>query len=260
MDLQALPLLQHMYSDGRSALSRPPLRRADGSPLPQRFALCFMRSALDDYVRERGLSPACVHESETADFPIFVERVNDVEVGLVHAPVGAPAAAILLDRLIDSGATRVISCGGCGVLEPVDCGVIVIPTRALRDEGTSYHYAAPSPAIDLDPSMVDVILRALDEHEVPCRTGMTWTCDGFFRETPGLIRQRREQGCLAVDMEVSALAAVARFYGIGYGAILYSGDSLSNPDAHEHRDWISNHTARSISLVLSLRAISYTNT
>lgn len=260
MDPMSLPLLQHSYEEGRSALSRPALRRENGGPLPERFVMCFMKDTLDAYVQQRGLSPVCVHESETADFPLFVDRIDGADVGLVQAPVGAPAAALLMDRLIFSGATTLVSCGGCGVLEPLDSGVMVVPTSALRDEGTSFHYAPAAASIALDQAITSMLIRTVQDHGVPCKTGMVWTCDGFFRETPKTVALRRSQGCTAVDMEVSALAAVAQFYGARYGALLYSGDSLSNPEDHQHRDWLANHTARSASLALSLQAISYTST
>lgn len=260
MDLMSLPLFQHDLTEGRSALSRPPLRGEDGALLPERFVMCFMKDTLDAYVSDRGLSPVCVHESETADFPVYVDCVDGTSVGLVQAPVGAPAAALLMDRLIYSGAATVVSCGGCGVLEPLDSGVLVVPTCALRDEGTSYHYAPPAASIDLDQCMVDALLHTIQDLGAPCRSGMVWTCDGFFRETPNMVSLRRSQGCIAVDMEVSALAAVAQFYGARYGALLYSGDSLSDPNDHQHRDWLANHTARSASLACVLRAISYTST
>ena len=64
----------------------------------------------------------------------------------------------------------------------------------------------------------------------------TWTTDAFYRETKGLVARYKQAGCACVEMEVSALAAVAEVYSVEFGAILYGGD-LVQADGWDHRGW-----------------------
>ena len=95
--------------------------------------------------------------------------------------------------------------GNCGVLDRniADCSII-LPTLALRDEGTSFHDAPPSEEIEVNPRYRELFLNVLAERGVPCTMGKTWTTDAFHRETPEKAKRRREQGCVCVEMEASA--------------------------------------------------------
>ena len=54
-----------------------------------------------------------------------------------------------LELLVASGVDRVIACGGAGNLEGGRAlGHVVVPTAAVRDEGASFHYLAPSRTVD----------------------------------------------------------------------------------------------------------------
>ena len=81
------------------------------------------------------------------------------------------------------------------------------------------------------------------EWDVPHTTGMTWTTDAFYRETRAKVARRREEGCITVEMEASALIAVSRFRGIRLGQLLYAGDSLAG-EAWDHRGWVKAHDVR----------------
>lgn len=226
----------------------------EGEPLPTRFVLSFMRDALERYVESAHLSPVASVHSETRDYPIYSTAIDGCDVGLVQLPVGAPAASILFDLLIASGVKLAIACGGCGVLEPIDSGRVLVPVRALRDEGTSYHYLAPERWISLDAAAVDAVHDALASHHVPYDDVSVWTTDAFFRETPTMIARRLAEGCAAVDMECASLAAVARFYDVGFAEILYSGDVLEQDGSHDERAWILDYHARDIAFLMALAA------
>ncbi|MEI2703724.1 MAG: hypothetical protein V9E89_00320 [Ilumatobacteraceae bacterium] len=90
---------------------------------------------------------------EHGDHGVFVVQHRGVDVALVSPGVGAPAAVSSLEVVISLGATSVIGCGGAGIVRPgFDVGHVLVPTGAVRDEGTSYHYApgrglgGPAPA------------------------------------------------------------------------------------------------------------------
>lgn len=250
------PLLDHRYDEPRNPQSRPPLTSCDGRALPPRFLMSFMGDILERHVRQNGCECMAICHSETRDFPLYRTNAGGTEVGLVQAPVGAPAAVIMADLLIASGVEALVACGGCGVLYPISSGIILVPTAALRDEGTSLCYCAPSRDISLDRNAVEAACHLLDDRGIPYRTCKTWTTDGFFRETPALVERRKAEGCDAVDMECAALAAVSRHYGARFAHLLYSGDSLADPARHDGREWLENTDARSIAFNAALALAS----
>mgnify|MGYP002545612113 CR=1 FL=1 len=148
-----------------------------------------------------------------------------------------------------------VCCGGCGVLDEVPAGDVIVPVRALRDEGASYKYLPPARFIELPSAPVDAITKVLERFEVPYLKGATWSTDGFYRETKEMVAYRRAEGCLVVEMECAALAAVARSRGKRFGTLLYSGDILANPAAYDDRNWAGNHSARDKLMMLTLRAL-----
>jgi uridine phosphorylase len=121
-------------------------------------------------------------------------------------------------------------------------GHAVIPTAAVRDEGTSYHYLPPGHEAEPDEAAVEAIRQTLDHHHVPHVLGKAWTTDAIYRETPAKIARRKAEGCLVVEMEAAALFAVAQFRGIAFGQILYGGDDISG-DEWDHRDWINGQAS-----------------
>jgi len=120
-------------------------------------------------------------------------------------------------------------------------GHVVVPTAAVRDEGTSYHYLPPSREVAPSDDAVRAILAVLERHGVPFVAGRTWTTDGFYRETRECVARRVAEGCLTVEMEAAALFAVARFSGVSFGQVPYAGDDLSG-EVWDSRGW-DIHTA-----------------
>ena len=141
--------------------------------------------------------------------------------------MGAAAAAELLDWLISYGVREIISAGSCGVLTPFDEGTFLVPCKALRDEGTSYHYAPPSEEAVLEPACVDAVCQALEDMDAPYARVKTWTTDAFFRETRGKVEKRLKQGCSIVEMECAAMATVAAFRNVKFAQFMWAADSLS---------------------------------
>ncbi|MCA0435061.1 MAG: nucleoside phosphorylase [Austwickia sp.] len=152
---------------------------------------------------------------------------GDTAVTLVEMPLGAPAAAIVADDLFRLGVCVAVAVGSCGGLVHLDEGGFVLPTRALRDEGTSWHYAPPTRWIATDPDVRAAIAAACDEAGYPAVAAPTWTTDALFRETAAKVATRRAEGCLVVEMECAALAAVARHRGARFAQLLFTADTLA---------------------------------
>lgn len=132
-------------------------------------------------------------------------------------------------------------------------GHLVIPTTAVRDEGTSSHYAAPSRQIHTDPATVAIAIQVLQERAVPFTLGTTWTTDAPYRETTARIHRRQDEGCLTVEMVTAALLAVAAFRNVRFIQYLYAGDDLSGT-AWDHREW-TTADARTELLQLAIETV-----
>jgi uridine phosphorylase len=158
--------------------------------------------------------------------------------------VGAPIAAARLERAIALGARKFIACGGAGALDGarLPVGHVVVPTAAIRDEGTSYHYLPPGREVEPSPHAVKAIEQVLRNRGIPYLSAKTWTTDGVYRETRGRVERRRGEGAMVVEMEAAAFFAVARFRGVDFGQLLYAADDVSG-DEWDQRDW-TRHQAR----------------
>ena len=221
--------------------------------LPKKCVFAFIGEFIDRYASKASSQKVTEFVSETKPYPIYITKYKGEEVVLCQAPVGAAAAAQILDWLIGYGVREIISAGSCGALENFPESTFLIPCKALRDEGTSYHYALPSRFIEVSEKARKAIEEALLEHGMKYQEVITWSTDGFFRETKEKVAYRKSEGCSVVEMECSALAAVSAFRGATWGMILYTADSLADVDKYDERNWGGN--AYEYALLLCLDAV-----
>ncbi len=158
------------------------------------------------------------------------------DVALFALGVGAPLAAGLFEELIALGGNQFLCCGGAGVLVNKDLGCLILPNEGVRDEGTSYHYVQSSRTIKVNVQTLEKLKGILSDMHIDYIVGKTWTTDAFYRETKQRISQRLYEGCLTVEMEFTALAAVAKYRRIEFAEILYCGDDLSH-EVWDGREW-----------------------
>lgn len=131
--------------------------------------------------------------------------------GIVGCAVGASFAVLVAEEMFASGCRLLISVTSSGQIVPIQAPPYFITIdRALRDEGTSFHYMPPSDFSFADDALIRALDGAFGALEVPVLTGATWTTDAPFRETQPAIDHMREQALLAVEMEAAALYAFAR--------------------------------------------------
>jgi len=217
--------------------------------LPKKCVVCF-----SDYVYKYAEQiKASVHSEFvtcTKTFKIYVSHYKDHDICFCEVPLGSSASVQLVDHLFLSGVTQMIASGSCGALIDIPENEILIPVKALRDEGVSYHYLKPARFINLNPNAINSIEQSLINASVDFERCVTWTTDGFFRETKKMVEYRKEEGCQVVEMECAALAACAEFRDKIFGQILFSGDSLANAEKHDQRGWgaSSIETAFKVSL------------
>ena len=252
IDPAQAPILE--YDPSRNAVVEPHLAitRFD---LPARVVLCFFRDAISAFVEEVGGREIGRLESEIGTFPVFEVELDGQRVAVTQAGVGAPLAAGWLDELITLGGRAFVAAGGAGVLVPdLAMGHVVVPTAAIRDEGTSYHYLPARREVEPTADALAAIVATLDLRGVPHVLGKTWTTDGFYRETRDKVARRVAEGCLTVEMEAAAFFAVARFRGVSFGQMLYAGDDLSG-EAWDGRAWLDHASGRDLLLRLAVEAV-----
>ncbi len=135
-------------------------------------------------------------------------------VGIVGCAVGAPFAVLIAEELFACGCRLLLSLTSAGQINAAGpTPYFVVIERALRDEGTSYHYAAPAEFADADAQLVAKAATALKQAGLPALVGASWTTDAPFRETAQAIEAARGKGVLAVEMEAAALYTFARVRG-----------------------------------------------
>ncbi|GHV05230.1 phosphorylase [Spirochaetia bacterium] len=223
--------------------------------LPPNCVMVFFSEALDEYVMGTGAEKIISYKSEMGKFPAYKTCYKDTDICLIQAIVGSASIAMMTEFLIAHGVKRLIACGGCGVLKDIPVGDVILPTSALRDEGASYHYLPPAREIILDELPVRAVKQTLDKFSTPYIECKTWTTDAFFRETPEMIKYRKEEGCSVVEMECAAIAAVSRFRGILFGQLLYSGDILADTENYDERGWYNKLPARKKLFTLAMESI-----
>jgi uridine phosphorylase len=151
---------------------------------------------------------ACYH----TELHRFVEK--GTEFGIVGCAVGAAFAVLIAEELFASGCRLLISMTSAGQLAPLrPPPYFILIDRALRDEGTSYHYMTPSAFSAIDDGLLASMRGAFDDLPVPVLQGATWTTDAPFRETAEAIAAMQAKGLLAVEMEAAALYAFAKARG-----------------------------------------------
>ncbi|MEW5908903.1 MAG: nucleoside phosphorylase [Thermodesulfobacteriota bacterium] len=147
---------------------------------------------------------ACYHTE------LYEMEVDKTPVGVVGCAVGASFAVLVAEQLFASGCLFLMSVTSAGQILPAGSPpYFVLIDRALRDEGTSYHYLPPSPYSRIHEDLLSMIQTGMPD-SIPLMEGSTWTTDAPFRETEKALAFARSEGLTAVEMEAAALYAFAQ--------------------------------------------------
>lgn len=184
--------------------------------------------------------------------PIYAFAWQGKTYGLYLSHIGASGAGTdVIECSHLAGAKRFILFGSAGCLNrAATAGKYVVPTAAYRDEGMSYHYAAPADYIPV-PGAAEVA-RIFEALGVPHAEGRIWTTDAFYRETRTQADARIREGCLAVDMEVAGVQAVCDFHGLRLYCFLMTGDVLDGPTYEFEGLHAANHDLDKFYLALEI--------
>jgi uridine phosphorylase len=228
------PILEH--DDAAQAFIEPG-KLISPIDVAEHCVVCFFQDVISKLIREHKARLVETMRSEMGVHPLHEIIIDGKRLAFFHPGVGAPLAAGLLEEAIAFGCRKFIACGGSGSLKrELTAGHVIVPTSAVRDEGTSYHYLPASREVKPHDDAVKAIEATLQKHNVPFVMGKTWTMDALYRETPTRIARRRDEGCLVVEMEASAFFAVSQFRAATFAQILYAGDDLSS-DEWSSRGW-----------------------
>lgn len=166
-----------------------------------------------DYVRahraaRRSTVWACYHTD------MWEWEEEGLAFGIVGYAVGSSFSVLVAEQAFVCGCELLISIASAGqIADHAPPSYHILIDRALRDEGTSYHYLPAAPFAAADPDLIAMARRAFVHADGPVLTGATWTTDAPFRETEAAIARRKAEGLLAVEMEAAALYAFARAQG-----------------------------------------------
>ena len=164
------------------------------------------------------------------NIPIYSFEHAGEQIAFYLSGIGSAIAADLCYQAHWlTGAAKFIMFGSCGSLnEAATGGRYIIPTESYRGEGCSYYFAPPADYITVRNA--DKVAAAFDKIGAPYAKGRVWTTDSMLRETAGLVQKRKQEGCIAVEMEVAGVQAACDFYGLELFDYLEAGDVLDESD------------------------------
>ncbi len=244
------PVLE--YSTERDAVINPGKKEES---FPRLCIMTFFGDVFESFIEKYHGEIIGTYASEMKKFHAYRVSYKETDLCIIQAAVGAGSISIMTDWLYGKGVEVLLCCGCCGVLADIPEGDVIIPVRALRDEGASYKYLPPGRYIDLNKEPVGIFEQVLEEYKIPYIECTTWSTDGFYRETKEMVEHRISQGCQAVEMECSAMAAIAQFRNKIFGQLLYSGDILVGSEKYDDRNWYANLSAREKIFQITLESL-----
>ena len=174
-------------------------------------------------------------------FPWYIYKCDGNRVAVMTALIGAPMVVGQLEELAARGFKNFVILGSCGVLDRlIEADKIVLPAAALRDEGTSYHYAPPGDEIAYDKSLLVELEAIFGKHDIEHIRTESWTTDAFYRETPDKVKRRLTAGAQVVDMEASAIMAWSQFRKAQVYQFFYTADYVD----HHNKIWDARREER----------------
>jgi uridine phosphorylase len=215
-EAKAPPILRHKRYEAASAFTPENLlrqaRRQKRLPNIAVPDICILDPDGDIVRNLRAAGRASLHNGWACyHTELWVFAHQGDEYGIVGCAVGAAFAVLIAEELFASGCRLLLSVTSAGQIAPVQAPpYFVVIDRALRDEGTSYHYLPASEYSEADADLTELARAALSAAGMAVRVGASWTTDAPFRETEEAIAAALDNGVLAVEMEAAALYAFAK--------------------------------------------------
>lgn len=224
------------FDPDKNALFNPPNLNLIGSPT--KALMVFDDEIWEDYIQKQDdieIFPAKNNKGRVFN-NFLIYKYNQEDILLMYPTTGAAGSALDMELLIASGINKIVSFGTCGAMvKSIAKNTIVIANSAFREEGVSYHYLPPSDEIAQDDNSIKIMNKIFSDKEMPFLNGKIWTTDAVYRETIGKLQSMKNNGCVAVDMELASLIAVAQFRNIKFASFLITDDNIDghNPQENE---------------------------
>ena len=205
-----------------------------GGEICQTIILSFNGEIVERVKQMDGVYEGGYLTNLNGKFPWYFYEVDGLKLAVTMATIGASMVVGFLEELKARGFNNFIVLGSCGVLDQsIQADKIILPSSALRDEGTSYHYAPASDEISYDETLLSTIENALNKAGIEHIRTKSWTTDAFYRETAAKVKRRLAAGATVVDMEASAIMAWAQYRQAKVYQFFYTADYV---DHHNH-EW-----------------------
>jgi len=184
--------------------------------------------------------------------PVWAFEHKGERVAFYLTPIGSALAGGTVAEVNHlTGAHKFVMFGSCGSLDgKKTAGKYIIPTEAYRGEGLSHYFAEARAYIRIRKA--DEVEAVFKELAIPYVKGRVWTTDSIMRETVNLVRKRKAEGCIAVEMEVAGVEAVCDFYGFELYDFLESGDVLAEKEYNVDGLAGANHNLDKLQIALKL--------
>ena len=184
--------------------------------LPKKYIITYQTSAKNYFLRKYKPKKKTIYSLLT------IYRYKDV--GFIKMTgVGAPNAAAVFEEMIALGGKEFLNIGTAGGLYREG---VFLCEKALRDEGTSHHYLPYGKFEYPDKKLTEKLGKCLEKHRIPYFRGTTWTIDAPYRETKAEVERYSKQGISTVEMEASALFAVAKYRQVKIASAFVVSDVL----------------------------------
>ncbi len=223
---------------------------------PKIGVTCFSKKLLEQLVSKFNGVEIALSSNANGKLPIYKINYDGKEIALFISRVGAAACVVQYEEVFAMGLEKLVVFGTCGVLDKsIDDLAIIVPNLAIRDEGTSYHYLKSSREVIVNPKYQEEFLKLLKEHNYSYIIGKVWTTDAPYRETRKKVLDRKNEGCVCVDMECSAISAMAKFRNKEVFQFFYAADNLDS--AKWDKRSLSNNEKLSDKEMIGLLAINF---
>jgi len=196
--------------------------------LPEIAIVTFKRQLIDTVADELGYEE---YSGISAGDWIKIYKGSHAgkDIIVYRTLIGGASTAGMMEELIARGVKKFIFFGSCGTLDKnIEPGAFILPTEAYRDEGLSYHYLPVSDFVDVDTA--ERLAEIFAKNKIKYIHTKTWTTDALYKETVNKVKDRKEKGCLVVEMECASIMAVAKARGVEAYQFLYSADTLDNEE------------------------------
>ncbi len=225
-------------------------RTLDEARLPSTLIATFHAPVYRDLLAATGAEQAPQTPPEV--MTVAQGKIGERPVALRKLGIGAPAAVTVLEELIALGVRDILIVGTGGSLQPaLPIGSLIVPTSAIREEGTSFHYAPAGSDLTPDATLAQALAEAAVAQGSVVTFGPVWTTDAPYRELRSKVAAYGAMGALAVEMEASALFALAQFRGVRLALLLAISDELF----HEWRPGFRSAEVRAAQKLMAQAAL-----